>query len=111
MKKQNKIRAWNALKAEAAHKGLPKHYADDLNVHDFAAVNKYGSDKPFLWVLRECGTHLLPLDKEQYGSSSAKEWAEAIAKVWGNGSFWYLWNGMNLNAVTLTEAIQLAKEF
>lgn len=37
---------------------LPKHYVADFVVHDVHTINNVSDDTPFVWLLRECGTHL-----------------------------------------------------
>lgn len=44
-------------------KELPKAFHNDLHVHDKAALEQYGNDKPFIWVIRECGTHFYALSR------------------------------------------------
>jgi hypothetical protein len=52
---------YNSMLAEAARVGWPAHYRNDLLVHDkdFLAAHQPMS---FIWVLRECGTNVIPLD-------------------------------------------------
>ena len=49
------------LKAEAKRLELPKHYVNDLHIHDHNEILTLGSDPEFLWCLRECGTFLVRL--------------------------------------------------
>ena len=56
---RHSMTAYEALAAEAAAQQLPKHYVTDLTVHDRNALQTL-QPAEFAWVLRNCGTHLLP---------------------------------------------------
>lgn len=47
--------------SEAASSGWPKAYTDDLYRHDVERLSQY-PETPMLWILRENGTHLYPLE-------------------------------------------------
>lgn len=98
---RNNIRAWTALKEEAARQDLPKAYHADLDTHDLKAVTDLGSNKPFLWALRECGTHLIPVD-----TKDAHKWIKGIAQVWKD-ALWYHWDGVSLRSVTAHKAVEI----
>lgn len=53
--------SWRAMQSTAQAAGLPKHYRTDLDI-DRAQVRQWGGCSDFLWMLRESGTNLLPLD-------------------------------------------------
>lgn len=50
--------------AESDRTGLPKHYRNDLNI-DKELLDESNSQE-FIYVLRTCGTHLLPLDESYF---------------------------------------------
>jgi hypothetical protein len=58
---------------ESNETGLPKHFKSDL-LHD--ADRLLGDDCPneFVWVLRECGTHLCAANQDEV------DWLEAVLK-------------------------------
>ena len=51
--------AYEAIKAQAEKVNWPKHFTDDLHKHDRLELyrNEY---REFIWILRECGTWLIP---------------------------------------------------
>jgi len=49
--------AITAMIGECLDRNLPKHYRGDITI-DIATLSQALHDKPFIWILRECGTHL-----------------------------------------------------
>lgn len=86
--------AFKAIVEEAESIGWPKHYSDDLYVHDRDAIEEH---KPtvFGWSLRETGTHIM-FPKSDYGLFLAKY----IATGSGQTSREYWWDGSKLTEVT-----------
>lgn len=52
------MRHYDALVAQAAIVGWPLAYRRDLDVHDRQLCERLDEATPFLWVLRDAGTHL-----------------------------------------------------
>lgn len=52
---------YDLLCRESARIRLPIHYSDDLHKHDKASLSESKPNK-FIWIVREMGTHLIPLD-------------------------------------------------
>lgn len=42
---------------ECIDHGMPTHYRGDIAI-DIATLMQQPTDKPFIWLLRECGTHI-----------------------------------------------------
>ena len=101
------INAWQTLKDEASLKGLPQRYKNDLDVHDRESIERYGDASPFLWFLRENGTHYVPLGKH-YTDVAAT--VRAITMTFGEGTQggWYHWDGKVLLKVDDDKAVRLA---
>ena len=88
------LEAWNAMKRECEKTGLPTRFLSDL-AGDRYFIHKH-KGAPFVWVLFEDGTHLVPLECED-----AEETLEAVRHnvtfhKRGMRTFWYLWNGYTL---------------
>ena len=47
------------IKTEATRQNLPEHYRTDLIKHDRLQLRKKDAPTQFVWVLRQCGTHLI----------------------------------------------------
>jgi len=62
-------------------------FHSDLWLHD----NKWLRDNPstpFLWGIGDCGTHIMPLDKDYFTSwKKAVAWYEALVECYGH----YAW--------------------
>jgi len=78
------------LVAEGQRQDLPKHYKNDLLVHDLTTLSDTGTQK-FIWVLRECGTHLHPLDSDQtkYPGRLDRQWIYAVLNQYGGNALYY----------------------
>jgi len=55
--------AYRAMKAKAEEVGWPRAFPTDLTKHDRMLLARKDAPAEFVWVLRECGTHLLRLGK------------------------------------------------
>ena len=51
---------------DAQKSGLLQAYEKDFNVHDYNAIANDNPDK-FIWIIRENGTHLFPIEKGKEG--------------------------------------------
>jgi len=49
--------ALSSMLGECIDHQLPAHYRGDLSI-DIATLLNLPTDKPFIWMLRECGTHI-----------------------------------------------------
>lgn len=47
------------IKTEAGRRNLPEHYTTDLTKHDRQILSRKDAPAEFVWVLRQCGTHLI----------------------------------------------------
>ena len=53
------MNAYQQLKEEAKSVGWPTYYRTDLTKHDRLALRKKDAPTSFVWILRECGTHIV----------------------------------------------------
>ena len=105
------MRAYNEIKTEADRLGLPLSYRDDLVIHDYNAVKQYGSERPFLWGLRDLGTHLFPVAAEDCWQEGGREgWVGACSRTWPE-TRWYLWDGQQLLGIPSELAVAIAREY
>jgi hypothetical protein len=95
------------LTAEAAKQQLPKHYHRDLTVHDLAGLRLTHSQR-FIWVLRTCGTHLIPLDGRS--RRDARMMIEGCRQFCDEQMLWYVFENDNLRPIDADEAKRLAAE-
>jgi len=78
---------WNAGGGER----WPKHFSVDIST-DYQTIIGLPEGQPFIWIVREMGTHLLLLDAESLG------FAEQAARYFERQSEnirYYVWNGWN----------------
>lgn len=109
------MKAYEALFAVAEKVGWPEYYRDDLVVHDKAAVEESGDDVPYVWVLRDRGTHLVPIT----GTWDSRSTIEAYVKGFdsygnrGDGKRWFTWcpKQQRLEEVDSTTAAQRVQEW
>jgi hypothetical protein len=110
------MRSFNALKAAGKAKGWPVRFQDDLGVHDKAHCAELGADAPFLWALRESGTHLVPLNLHacrsgvSWGPRPHRAYVDGVAVNFGQDVMWHYWDARGLRAVTIQEARTIAAE-
>ena len=98
----------SVLVAEAERQSLPKHYRDDLIVHDRAILENNETQR-FLWVLRECGTHLIPLDmKEAKDQEQQRAWQRAVINNFGERASYYVFENGKLRPITAERAGRMA---
>jgi hypothetical protein len=84
----------------------PKSYTCDLST-DYQSLLEIDEHAPFIWIVREMGTHLLCLDSE---SLRFTEEAARYFERQTDGSRWYVWNGHdNLSRVTPDHVRDLVK--
>ena len=94
----------SVLVAEAEKQDLPKHYRDDLVVHDLAILADHKTQR-FLWVLRECGTHLIPLDMETENERRIqRSWQLAVVNNFGSRALFYSFKNGKLKPITAEDA-------
>lgn len=96
-------KAYIKLLEESVRTELPKFYKNDLLVHDKNIIAELGDNPRFLWVTRECGTHLLPLANHKNLADSS--WINACESMSGPNQ-WYLFENGELSAITVEQARQ-----
>ena len=96
--------AYWELKAEAKRFGFPKHYRTDLTKLDRGVLSRKTAPESFLWVLRECGTHLFPFKMERL-----VDWAKAVAQTWPDALF-YAWENGKLRRLSRKTFLDMAQK-
>jgi hypothetical protein len=119
--------AYQRLCDESRRRGWPEAFTDDLHQHDRAFIRKMYAEHPeeivFLWVLRECGTHMLDLT---LGGGELGGWASlerAIETMSGEQCLVYffrqgadslmfrtMYKDLELYGVTREQAIKIARQ-
>lgn len=56
---------------------MPTRYSNDLHKHDKAALIELKPNN-FIWIVRESGTHLIPLDIQGKPLSNAGDWYRSV---------------------------------
>lgn len=91
--------------------GWPTRYRRDLTLHDrceLAARVTDGQSAPFLWVVRESGTHLMHAGPCLPGSSAAGAILRSVLANFGGERRVYHYDGRDLRPVSEPEAYALA---
>lgn len=94
--------AFALMLAESKSTGLPKNFTRDLTVHDHAWIEARDPKLPFLWCLRDDGTHTVALEPRagrETGPNSAPQIFESLARGWPGASF-YIWDGVALHGIS-----------
>jgi hypothetical protein len=101
-----KLRGYCAIVRESAkHPELLKSFASDLLVWDRAVLTDY--DGPFLWAIRESGTHLIrafgddaPIRAKGKVTRETSKLSSYIRTIESCGPMrWYFWDGHALRAL------------
>jgi hypothetical protein len=82
---------YNVLVTEAAHAEWPVAYKTDLTKHDRQTLLNTDTQH-FIWVLRESGTHLYPLDTNMK-YSTISSCLDAVDKYNYNARYYIFFNG------------------
>jgi hypothetical protein len=88
---------WEAIVKEAERVGWPRDYRRDLYVHDRAHLGQLDPSEPFVWILRENGTHLFSAsyvdgvgqDAVHFATSTPQIFAPYVCRI-------YTWDGLRL---------------
>jgi len=88
---------WDAIVAESQRTGLPTSYRRDLYVHDRNHLARLDPARPFLWVLRKGGTHLVTASFVDGAGHGAAYFATSIPKIFScDRPRVYTWDGRDL---------------
>lgn len=98
--------AWGLIAGEALRVGWPTSYRRDLTLHDRRELGKRGG--PFLWVLRELGTHLV---FPGGGEPSCEALARSVISTWGDRCRCYHFDGYALRSVSAEAAMDIARRW
>lgn len=69
---------YQAMLFEAARLGWPQAFENDLYQHDISILAAH-PDQAMVWILREHGTHLFPLECQTAGEAS---YARTVIRYW-----------------------------
>jgi hypothetical protein len=95
---------YNVLVTESEAQQLPEIYKTDLTIHDKRQLET--GTQSFIWILRTCGTHLLPLDGDRrYTNVSA---SIDGARMGDNVIKYYVFRNETLLSITYEEAKRLS---
>jgi hypothetical protein len=105
---------WDAILAEAERVGWPVKYRRDLYVHDRAYLNQLDPSIPFVWILREHGTHLNDVTYVDGVGHDAVHFAESVPRIFSSERCRvYTWDGRYLRKhqtpETAADAIRVLK--
>jgi len=90
-------RHYRALTAKADEIGWPLRFRTDLTKHDRAFVTKHEADRPFIWVLRDSGTHLAYPGIIDGVRHRASGYARMVAESFGAAKCkFFIWDGQKL---------------
>jgi len=97
------------LLAESDKRQLPKHYKNDVLVHDLSQLSEdYGEGEcgRFLWMLRTNGSHMWTEQnhRAKYIKQSSSVFSRSSMTVWKKSAneedYWYHFDGTELQEVT-----------
>jgi hypothetical protein len=100
--------------AEAERVGWPVQYRCDLYVHDREYLNQLDPSIPFVWILRESGTHLNDVTYVDGVGHDAVHFAESVPRIFTpHECLIYTWDGRYLHKhqtpETAADAIRVLK--
>ena len=84
-------RVWKELLSVAKKLGLPRSYQRDLTKWDKEALSKKDESEAFVWVLYDCGTHLINNE-----SKIIETFREVLQTCFTIDRHCFLWNGKRL---------------
>jgi hypothetical protein len=88
---------FDAIVAEAERIGWPLQYRRDLYVHDRALLAQLDPSVPFLWIIREGGTHLYGATfTDDRPGRDASHFAKSVASTFAEPCHFYTWDGRRL---------------
>jgi hypothetical protein len=97
------------LLAESNKRQLPKHYKNDVLVHDLSQLSEdYGEGEcgRFLWMLRTCGSHMWSEQnhKTTFPIPPSLQQTTSVMTTWKGSAdddrHWYHFDGTELKEVT-----------
>jgi hypothetical protein len=89
---------WDAVLKEAERVGWPLKYRRDLYVHDRATLGMLDPSVPFVWLLREHGTHLSEVTYVDGVGHDAAHFAESVPQIFRpQVCHVYTWDGRYLH--------------
>jgi hypothetical protein len=99
------------LSAEAQQQALPIQYVRDLTVHDLNDLARTGTQE-FIWVLRDCGTHLIHLDVADIDGTmySPERHLAGVVQFSDKRQLYYVFRTGTLTACTPEEAQAFARD-
>jgi hypothetical protein len=102
---------YSLLAAEWEKTGWPKFYQRDLTFHDKNYLHETGTQE-FIWVTRECGTHIDALDTDILVKKEEHNWPSCMVrcyrKMGSENRYYYFTEGI-LTEVTADQAQTVAE--
>lgn len=98
--------AISAIFQAAGEKQWPKHYTSDLSV-DYQMLIRPDAPQRFVWVLRESGTHLFPLQTSEQDQGIARGALHWLGDNHPEAQVYY-WNGYTLEPTNYDTVFVLA---
>ena len=86
------------LVVKAEEIGWPAYYKNDLLVHDRAALEGRNPDVPFMWFVRETGTHLATSDGQGF-KGEGDGIMRHVTSPFNSQHRGYLWNNGKLTEI------------
>lgn len=103
-----------ALLAVSAARSLPRRFSTDLTRWDREALAVRDVAEPFLWCLRDDGTHLVFADERDNARPTphtAPDYPAMLAEVFGAAAcHWLWWDGAELRELAGERAVEAATE-
>ena len=104
------LQAYHMIKAESKRLGLPKFYTEDLTKHDLNILRSKDSEKSFVWVVRECGTHLWFYKPDAKQREFSVNWAKAVLSQHpGAKAYFFDYGRKTLLPVTHEQVLEFLK--
>ncbi len=98
---------YQEMKRISEHVGWPRMYKVDLVKHDRNRLEELDLSQPFVWVLRELGTFLVPL-----GGYSDVLYLHTIQKAFSySDPKWYAWDGRAFQIAHFEDVVRWARYF
>ena len=104
--------AYATIAAESVRVGWPTNYRRDLTLHDRRELATRGADVgPFLWILRDYGTHLV-FPGPHAGGVTCATLARSVLTTWAaDRTRCYSYDRGRLLEITPERAIDLARQW
>jgi len=105
---KNFERHYQAIRDEAERVGWPTTFRTDLTKHDRAWLANRDPSKPFVWILREGGTHICAPGIIDGVFHKASQYGRMVSEAFRpHPCRFYLWDGVGLTEFATPEALDV----